>query len=106
MARKKMDGPRRQLFANIDEELYLKLKSKAATDRLSIRDILELALASYFEPDQGQYGVQQFEGDKGNIWEDDEYLAMQAERPLGSPVELTSEEAKRVALEGFQWNEH
>ena len=26
MARKKMDGPRRQLFANIDEELYLKLK--------------------------------------------------------------------------------
>ena len=55
MARKKMDGPRRQLFANIDEELYLKLKSKAATDRLSIREMLELALARYLEPDQGQY---------------------------------------------------
>ena len=88
------------MFANIDEELYLNLKSKAATDRLSIREILELALASYLELDQGQYGVQQFEGDKGNIWEDDEYLAMQAERPLGSPVELTSEEAK-----GLRWRD-
>ena len=105
MARKRMDGPRRQLFANIDENLYLKLKSKAAAERLSIREILELALARYLEPYQGTSGVQHLEGDKGNIWEDDEYLAMQAERPLGSPVELTSEEAKKVALEGFQWNE-
>ena len=106
MARKKMDGPRRQLFANIDEGLYLKLKSKAAADRLPIREILELALTRYLESDQPTFDAQHLEGDKGNIWEDDEYLAMQAERPLGSPVELTSEEAKKVALEGFQWNEH
>ena len=105
MARKRLDGPMRQLFANIDEELYLKLKSKAATDRLSIREILELALAKYLESDQDPYNSHYSEGDKGNIWEDDEYLAMQAQRPLGAPVELTSEEAKKVALEGFQWNE-
>ena len=106
MGRKRLDGPRRQLFANIDEELYLKLKSKAASDRLSIREILEVALARYLASDQDTSESQYLDGDKGDIWEDDEYLAMQAERPLGSPVELTSEEAKKVALEGFQWNRH
>ena len=35
------------------------------------------------------------------VW-DDEYLRMQAERPIGSPLELSEEEAKDVARRAFE----
>ena len=41
MPRQKSDGPTRQIFANIKEDLYIKVKSKAAEQRLSMRDIIE-----------------------------------------------------------------
>ena len=34
------------------------------------------------------------------VW-DDEYIGMQVNQPLGSPVELTDLEAKRIAREAF-----
>ena len=44
MARKKNDGPTRQLFAKIDEDLYLKAKARSAESRMSMREILEESL--------------------------------------------------------------
>ena len=35
-----------------------------------------------------------------SIW-DDEYLRMQVQQPLGSPVELTKEEAEKVVRGAF-----
>ena len=40
-------------------------------------------------------------GNKSTVW-DDEYLRMQAERPIGSPLELSEEEAKDVARRAFE----
>ena len=34
------------------------------------------------------------------VW-DDEYLRMQAGQPVGTPIELSDDEAKRIALEAF-----
>ncbi len=47
MARKKIDGPSRQLFAKINEDVYLAAKSKAAQQRISMRAFLENALTLY-----------------------------------------------------------
>ena len=41
MPRRKNEGPTRQIFANIREDIYIKAKSKATEQRLSMRDILE-----------------------------------------------------------------
>ena len=35
-----------------------------------------------------------------SIW-NDEYLKMQSERPVGTPVELSADEAKKIAREAF-----
>jgi len=99
MARNNSNEPTRQLFAKIGEPLYLALKSKSAQERLSIREILEEALAQYLK----QPSINPKETDElpKNIWQKDEYLLMQAERPVGAPISLSESEKKQIAKEGF-----
>jgi len=104
LAKKKPSTPTRQLFANIDEEIYLNAKSKAASERLPMRTIIEQALSLYLgENDPHSASSEMDKGDELNnrtVW-DDEYIGMQVNQPLGSPVELTDLEAKRIAREAF-----
>ena len=104
MAKKKPSTPTRQLFANIDEEIYLNAKSKAASERLPMRTIIEQALSLYLgENDPHSSSSEMDEGHEFNnrtVW-DDEYIGMQVNQPLGAPVELTDLEAKRIAREAF-----
>ena len=104
MARKKMDGPSRQLFAKINEDVYLAAKNSAAQQRISMRELLEDALRLYLSSDPSEiYGahIRKLAEDDSTIW-DDEYLRMQADRPIGSPLELSEEEAKDVARRAFE----
>ena len=104
MAKKKPSTPTRQLFANIDEEIYLNAKAKAASERLPMRTIIEQALSLYLgENDPHSDSSDMDKGDELNnrtVW-DDEYIGMQVNQPLGSPVELTDLEAKLIAREAF-----
>ena len=102
MPRKKNEGPTRQLFAKISEDIYLLAKAKSAQSRMSMREILEESLKLYLgknpsdrsEPMVTQTKVQE------SIWQD-EYLNRQADRPIGSPIELSEEEAKEIARKAF-----
>ena len=103
MPKKKPVNPTRQLFANIDEEIYLNAKSTAASKRLPMRTIIEQALLLYLESNGSLPNPSSQEGapksDK-TVW-DDEYIGMQVDQPLGSPVELTDVEAERITREAF-----
>lgn len=99
MPRNNSNEPTRQLFAKIDESLYLELKSKSAQERLSIREILEVSLRQYLK--QPTTTTKQTDELPKNIWQKDEYLLMQAERPVGSPISLSESEKKQIAKEGF-----
>ena len=104
MSRKKIDGPSRQLFAKINEDVYLAAKSRAAQQRISMRALLENALTLYLSSDSPaipNLENPELSGNKSTVW-DDEYLRMQAERPIGSPLELSEEEAKDVARRAFE----
>ena len=100
MARKKSDEPTRQIFANIREDIYLLVKSKSAEDRLSMREILEKSLLMYLGSDMGVIESDSASTSTSTVW-DDEYLGMQAGQPVGTPIELSEDEAKRIALEAF-----
>jgi len=103
LPKKKPTNPTRQLFANIDEEIYLNAKSKAASERLPMRTIIEQALFLYLAQDSSPLPSDDQEGSPGlnkTVW-DDEYIGMQVNQPLGSPVELTELEAERIAREAF-----
>ena len=102
MARKKNDGPTRQLFAKISEEIYLRAKAKSAESRMSIREILEEALTSYLdlEPSGSSRPSDEPVPTKKSIWQD-EYLNRQADRPVGAPIELSEAEAKEIARKAF-----
>ena len=100
MARKKSDEPTRQIFANIREDIYLLVKSKSAEDRLSIIEILEKSLLMYLGSDMGVIESDSASTSSSTVW-DDEYLGMQAGQPVGTPIELSEDEAKRIALEAF-----
>ena len=104
MARKKIDGPSRQLFAKINENVYLAAKNRAAQQRISMRELLEEALELYLRSDVSE--SPDFSGDRSSyrnstVW-DDEYLQMLADRPIGSPLELSEDEAKDVARRAFE----
>ena len=104
MARKKIDGPSRQLFAKINEDVYLAAKNRAAQQRISMRELLEEAIELYLRSDVAE--STDFSGDRlsdrnSTVW-DDEYLQMQADRPIGSPLELSEEEAKDIARRAFE----
>ena len=102
MPRKKTKGPTRQLFAAIREDIYLEAKARSAERRISMRTLLEQALTGYL---QGNVGDESYvdeiqNSEKPTIW-DDEYIGMQAYRPIGTPVEISEDEARRIAREAF-----
>ena len=80
----------RQLFASIREDLYLAARAKAAELRIPLREFIELALENTLSETSSKSSPQP------SVW-DDEYLNMQAQQPIGAPIELTEEEAQRVA---------
>ena len=94
-----MEGTTRQIYASVREEVYLAAKARAAELRVPLRELIEMALENTLT-DRGQplpsAGASRSRT-RSSIW-DDEYLKMQTQQPLGSPVELTREEAARVAL--------
>ncbi len=100
MDRKPSEVKTRQLFAAIDEGLYLAAKSKAAEMRVPLRAIIELALSQLFDGAQPERSAPPAERPEPSIW-DDEYLRMQARQPIGAPVQLVREEAARVAKAAF-----
>ena len=95
MPREKATQPTRQLYAQIREDIYLASKARAAEMRVPLREFIEDALESALSGEQSRADVPR------SVW-DDEYLGMQLRQPLGSPVELTSEEAKAIVREALQ----
>ena len=98
--------PTRQLYATIREDIYLAAKAKATELRLPLRrfieDALELAIAGGAAAQAASETPPQAASPaQPSVW-DDQYLAAQARQPLGAPVELSADEARRVALSVFQ----
>ena len=98
--------PTRQLYATIREDIYLAAKAKATELRLPLRrfieDALELAIAGGAAAQvAAETPPQVAPAALPSVW-DDQYLAAQARQPLGAPVELSADEARRVALSVFQ----
>ena len=102
MARKKNEGPTRQLFAKISEDLYLQAKAKSAESRMSMREILEESLELYlgYESTNTSQPSDEPTSTETSIWQD-ENLNRQADRPVGAPIELSEEEAKEIARKAF-----
>ena len=101
MSKKAREGKTRQVFASIDEGLYLAAKSQAAERRVPLWELNETALSQMLDSehtDQAPAPTEQRAAP--SIW-NDEYLGMQSRLPVGSPVELASEEAAQVARAAF-----
>ena len=98
MPRQKQVGPTRQLYAAIREDLYLAAKAKSTELRIPLREFLEQAIELALDGGARSVGVQQTSA--RTIW-NDEYIVMQADQPIGSPVELTDEEARAIAKDAF-----
>ena len=97
--------PTRQIYASIREDVYLAAKSRAAELRLPMRRFIEIALANAIEADGAApmevwYPEDTSPPQAPSIW-DDQYLEAQARQPLGAPLVLSGEEARRVALGAF-----
>ena len=90
----------RQVFATIDEELYLAAKARAAEMRVPLRELMEIALAQMLGIGEGIQNEEASEQKSNSIW-DDEYLKMQSRQPIGSPIELAKEEAAKVVKATF-----
>ena len=97
------EQPTRQIYASVREDLYLAAKARATELRIPLRrfleDALELALtgtANGPSPSPMERGQSR----QPSIWED-EYVRMQTQQPVGSPVELSEDEAKRLIRESF-----
>ena len=93
MPRKKSEVPTRQLYAAVREDLYLASKGKAAESRMSLREYVEHALELALN--QSEQAATPETPAEPSVWED-EYIRLQARQPIGSPVELTKEEAARL----------
>ncbi len=99
MPRRKNEGPTRQIFANIREDIYIKAKSKATEQRLSMRDILEKSLSLYLDmPDNVSVEAH---NSVDSVW-DNSTISIQVNEPLGSPIDISEEDAKRIAREAFE----
>ena len=98
MSRQKQEGPTRQIYAAVREDLYLAAKAQATESRVPLREFLEqaleLALGQTLQPQEPEATMEP------SVWED-EYIAMQANQPLGAPVELTEDEAAAIARGAF-----
>ena len=96
MARSKQESSTRQLYASIREDLYLAAKARATKLRVPLREFLERALELALTDDVHAATTRA----APSVW-DDEYLGMQARQEVGSPVELTREEAEKVVRGSF-----
>ena len=85
----------RRLFAEIREDIFLAAKSRAAELQVPMRKFLEDALTDALDDTRAPRSDQQ---SPRSVW-DDEYLSMQQRQPIGSPVELTQQEAAAIVLE-------
>ena len=94
MSRQKSDQNTRQIYASIREDIYLAAKARATELRMPLREFIEYALELALS---GQTATPQ---STHTIW-NDEYLRMQMSQPLGSPVELTDDEAQEVIRATF-----
>lgn len=94
MARKKIEEDTRQIYASVREDLYLAAKAQATELRMSLREFVEHAL------ELALTGQSKNASATPSVW-DDEYIGMQTRQPIGSPVELTREEAETVVRLGF-----
>ena len=94
MPRQKSSVPTRQLYAQIREDLYLSAKARAAEMRVPLRTFLESALEMALNGDQSEAPRTRIE----SVW-NDEYLSMQERQPVGSPVQLSAEEAAAILKE-------
>ena len=102
MAREKNPQPTRQLFAKIREDVYLDAKAKSAELRVPLREFLENALISALRDDAPPPTAADSQPPpRRSIW-DDEYISMQSRQPIGSPVELTSEEASEILQDAIK----
>ena len=99
MPRRKNEGPTRQIFANIREDIYIKAKSKATEQRLSMRDILEKSLSLYLDIPDNMNSETHNSAD--SVW-DNSTISIQVNEPLGSPIDISEEDAKRIAREAFE----
>ena len=97
MPKRKPQGNTRQIFASVREEIYLAAKARATELRMPLKDFVEMALEMALT---GQDASSASPSSDPSIW-DDEYLSMQAAQPVGSPVELSREEAERVVRAAF-----
>ena len=102
MPRRAVEGETRQIYASVREDIYLAAKARAAELRVPLRELIEMALARLLTDDEAE-AVEAPPPNRSagqprpSIW-NDEYIGMQARQPIGSPVELTREEAARIAL--------
>ena len=95
MARKKNEERTRQIYAAIREDLYLDAKARATEMRMPLREFIEHALELALNKKSPSP-----DSEKSSVW-DDEYLRIQTQQPLGSPVELTKDEAAKVVRATF-----
>ena len=95
MLRRHSGEATRQIFASVREDLYLAAKARATEQRIPLRQFLEQALELAL-----QQGSSQTDHDELATW-GDEYLDMQARQELGTPVELSLQEAERVVRGSF-----
>ena len=99
MPRPKQDGPTRQIYAAVREDIYLAAKSRAAELRIPMREYLERALELALGAETHQSPVSEPSAPP-SVWED-EYIGMQASQPVGSPVELSEDEASAIVRGSF-----
>ena len=99
LPRFKQEGPTRQIYATIREDVYLDAKARAAELRIPMREYLEQAL----ELSLGNAAQQSTHEERSavpSVWES-EYIRMQARQPVGSPVELSEDEASAIVRGSF-----
>ena len=94
--------PTRQIYASIREDIYLAAKTRAAELRLPMRRFIEDALELAINPNSAPApdAVDATPAAPTSIW-DDQYIDAQARQPLGAPLALSEDEARRVALGAF-----
>ena len=83
-------------------------KSRAAELRLPMRRFIEEALANAISGDNAlgmdSPDATPLKSLRPSVWED-QYIGAQANQPLGAPLDLSEGEARRVALQAFDFQD-
>ncbi len=97
-----------QVRSSVLDDVYLDVRASSAEFRLPLREFIENALISALSGEPPPpVDMKTARHTQRSVW-DDEYLSMQNRQPMGSRVELTSEEAAAIlrdALMNPQGNE-